>query len=251
MGATTIGLLSEKSFGVSKNTNFLVFNADVSTSGEQTVLDTFTGGNICVEHNMSLALNISGASNVVAGNLFSDVFQIEEFGEKDGLILELGDNFKTPWDIIFENKVGIEFYSYTVDPEQPFEYYQFNFNATDEEVRNVFLSKGHTNAVVTRSDTLQRTWTISNLNNYNFSRGRLPRNYPIRWNVAVTTTPALVIVAPRNSIYPKLVTIVESIESENIMRFNLAFRNYELPITKLEKDKSFNGLLPDAFGYFP
>lgn len=254
MGATTIGLLSEKSFGVSKELNFLVFNADVSTSGEQTVLDTFTGGNICVEHNMSLAINISGAtSNSITGNLFSDVFQIEEFGEEGGYTLELGDNFKTPWDIIFENKVGIQFYSYTVSPEQPFLYYGFAFNATAEEVRNVFVSIGHTNATVTRSDTTNRTWTISNLNNYNFSRGTIPRNYPIRWDVLYdNTVPALLIVAQRNSIYPKLVTMVESIESENIMRFSLAFKNYELPITISEKEKMRDvGLLPDALGYFP
>lgn len=250
MGATCIGVTSAgPNFGVSRETNFLVFNIDAVRADEKTLLDTFEGSSICVEHGSNIVLNISGASNAVTGNLFRDVFSIENFGKAEEYSIPLGDSFRNGWDIIFEDRASITFYEYETDPEIPLKNYSWVFNSTAEEVRLVFVSSGHPNAVVTRNDSPARTWRVSGLENLNFSRGRLPRNYPIRYSISINSE-NLVITAPRNSIEGRVFSVEERLQSDQFMEFSFSLKAYPKPITAYEYERSKNGLLPDPINYF-
>lgn len=249
MGATCIGITSlGPNFGLSGEINFLVFNIDAARADEKTLLDTFEGSNICVEHGSNIVLNISGASNAVTGNLFRDVFSIERFGIAQEYSIPLGDFFRNGWDIIFGDNAQIRIYEYVENPETPAKFYVWEFNATAEDVRLVFVSRGHPNAVVTRDDSGRRTWTVSGLESLNFSSDRIPRNYPIRWSVGANSG-YLVIPAVRNTVDAKVFSASERLQSDGFMEFFFSLKAYPEPITTIEYLRKDAGLFPNPTSY--
>lgn len=249
MGATCIGVTSAgPNFGVSGETSFLVFNIDAARADEKTLLDTFDGSNICIDHGSNIVLNISGASNAVTGNLFKDVFSIENFGKAEEYSIPLGDSFKNGWDILFEDSVAIRIYEYVTDPQIPFKFYDWGFSATAEDVRLVFASNGHPNAVVTRSDSTARTWTVSGLESPNFSSDPAPRNYPITWT-ASTDSGNLVIAAPRNIVEGRVFSAEERLQSDQFMEFSFSLKAYPEPITTSEYGRLDAGTFPNPINY--
>jgi len=245
LGVTTLGLF----FGGSREVSFLVFNIDAARADEKTLLDTFEGSNICVEHGSNIVLNISGASSVTpaSSNLFKDVFSIEDFGKSEEYVIPLGDEFRSGWDILFESKVSINIYEYISDPNISSKGFGWNYLAEAEVVRLQFVAGGHPNASVTRSDSGARTWFVTGLESYNFAPRNFP-NYPINVLVSIDQQ-SLAVSAFRNDVNARVFSVSENLESDQFMNFSFSLKAYPKPITVSEYQRQRSRLFPDPIAY--
>ena len=216
MSATCIGTTTAGPFFGMPSTNDAFISIEISARNQQETNELITFNGNCVKSfsNPSLLFSISGfTSNVGTGNIFSNIFSTSSFASDKPYFLDLANNYNG-WLLFFEKTIVRIFYE---AENETTKFLNWEYKASAEEVREVFISKGFTSAIVTKLG--EGLWAVSGVPD-NFKPFPEIQNYPISTEVSENMG-AISIMATKRSVLIKITEISESLVNDDFMRFEL------------------------------
>ena len=213
MSATCIGTTTTAGpfFGMpSTNDAFISIEISATNQQETNELITFNGNCVKSFSNPSLLFSISGfTSNAGMRNIFST----SSFASDEPYFLDLANNYNG-W-LLFFDKTAVKIF-YEAENETT-KFLEWEYKASAERVREVFISKGFASAIVTKPG--EGRWAVSNVPS-GFKPFPEIENYPISTKITEDMG-TISIMATKRSVLVKITEISESLVNDDFMRFEL------------------------------